>query len=140
MPPPEPQYKLLLFFKRNPALSPSAFRADYEAHHVPMVMQLAAQDTTTGGLLRYTRRYLDHGASDPARGNPFTVFGAPAPVLDFDVVNEVTFRSRREAEEFARVLYGVEENAARLVADEERLFVRDQMRGMVVEEEIVSIE
>lgn len=131
-----PQYKLLLFFKRNPNFSPAEFRTYYEANHVPMVMELAQNSP---GLLRYTRRYLDHTASDPALGNPFTVFGTPVPTVDFDIVNEVTFRSKAEAREFARLLYEVEENKVKVVADENKLFIRNQMRGMLVEE-IVSIE
>jgi hypothetical protein len=91
------------------------------------------------GLLRYTRRYLDHEASDPAPGNPCTVFGDPAPTINFDIVSEVTFQSKVQVQEFARALYGIEKNATRVLADENRLFVRSQMRGMLVEE-IMSIE
>jgi hypothetical protein len=129
------QYKLLLFFKRNPSLSPTGFKAYYEANHVPMVMDLAKDSK---GLLRYTRRYLDHDGSDPELNNPFTVFGHPAPTIDFDIVNEVTFDSKANAQEFSRALYEVEENAKRLLDDENKLFVRNQMRGMLVEE-IASI-
>jgi hypothetical protein len=131
-----PKYKLLLFFKRNPSLSPTEFKAYYEANHVPMVMDLAKDSK---GLLRYTRRYLDHDGSDPSLNNPFTVFGNPAPTIDFDIVNEVTFDNKASAQEFAKALYGVEENAKKLLADENKLFIRNQMRGMIVEE-IVSIE
>jgi hypothetical protein len=131
-----PKYKLLLFFKRNPSLSPTEFKAYYEANHVPMVMDLAKDSK---GLLRYTRRYLDHDGSDPSLNNPFTVFGNPAPTIDFDIVNEVTFDNKANAQEFAKALYGVEENAKKLLADENKLFIRNQMRGMIVEE-IVSIE
>lgn len=128
-------YKLLLFFKRNPELSPSQFKAYYEANHVPMVMELAQN---AKGLLRYTRRYLQHDASDPSLGNPFTVFGTPAPTVDFDIVNEVAFETKADATEFARLMYGIEENRERVLQDEEKLFVRSQMRGMLVEE-LVSI-
>jgi hypothetical protein len=134
--PSEPLYKMLLFFKRNPELSPAEFKAYYEANHVPMVMDLAQN---AKGLLRYTRRYLQHDASDPALGNPFTVFGTPAPTVDFDIVNEVTFESKAAAEEFARLMYGIEENRAKVLKDEEKLFVRNQMRGILVEE-LASIE
>ncbi|KAI9719363.1 MAG: hypothetical protein M1828_006264 [Chrysothrix sp. TS-e1954] len=130
------QFKLLLFFKRNPSLSPSEFRSYYEANHVPMVMSLSA---SSRGLLKYTRRYLDHAGSDPSLNLPFTVFGEPVPTVNFDIVNEVTFESKEAAAEFARLLYGVEENRAKLVADEEKLFIRSEMRGMLVEE-IASIE
>ncbi|KAH7092167.1 hypothetical protein FB567DRAFT_588473 [Paraphoma chrysanthemicola] len=131
-----PKYKLLLFFKRNPSLSPTEFKAYYEANHVPMVMDLAKDSK---GLLRYTRRYLDHDGSDPSLDNPFTVFGNPAPTIDFDIVNEVTFDNKANAREFAKALYGVEENAKKIIADETKLFIRSQMRGMLVEE-IASIE
>lgn len=132
----EPVYKMLLFFKRNPELSPAEFKAYYEANHVPMVMELA-QDAK--GLLRYTRRYLQHDESDPEFDNPFTVFGTPAPTIDFDIVNEVTFETKAAAAEFARLMYGIEENRARVLKDEGKLFIRSQMRGYLVEE-IASIE
>lgn len=91
------------------------------------------------GLLRYTRRYLDHEASDPALKSPFTTFGTPVPTIDFDMVNEVTFSSREEAQKFEQALYGIQENAQKAMADETALFDRNMMRGMIVEE-IVSIE
>jgi hypothetical protein len=130
-----PQYKLLLFFKRNPSLSGTEFKVHYETNHVPMVMNIAKDFK---GLLHYTRRYLNHDASDPALKNPLTVFGIPVPTIDFDVVAEVTFDSMSSAQEFEKRMYNDEENAKTLLEDENRLFVRSQMRGMLVEE-IVSI-
>ncbi|PVH72170.1 hypothetical protein DL98DRAFT_596261 [Cadophora sp. DSE1049] len=92
----EPRYTMLLFFKRNPDLSPSEFRAYYEANHAPMVAEIAK---TAKGLLCYTRRYINHEASDPALNNPFTVFGSPAPEIPYDMVNEVTFETKAHAAE-----------------------------------------
>jgi hypothetical protein len=132
----QPKYTMLLFFKRNPSISLADFKEYYEGNHVPMVMQ---QAKLTPGLLRYTRRYLDHEESAPSLDNPFTVFGTPAPTLDFDIVNEVTFDTKAHAQQFAHALYGIEENAKRTLAEENLLFVRERMRGMIVEE-IVSIE
>src|SRR4051812_31612409 len=99
------QYTLLLFFKRNPDLSPSEFKKYYEANHVPMVVELAKE---AKGMLTYTRRYLDHEASDPslAAENPFTVYGTPAPTVPFDIVNEVTFDSKESAAKFSEIFYG----------------------------------
>jgi hypothetical protein len=74
-------------------------------------MELAKESK---GLLCYTRRYLDHEASDPAPENPFTVFGDPAPTIHFDIVSEVTFQSKVQVQEFARALYGIEKNATRV--------------------------
>jgi len=129
------QYKLLLFFKRNPAIDRAEFKAYYEANHAPLIMEVAKQ---AKGLLRYTRRYLDHEASDPALKNPFTTFGPLVPTIDFDMVNEVTFSSKADAQEFERALYGIQENAAKALTDEKMLFDPKMMRGMVVEE-VVSI-
>ena len=126
----EPRYTMLLFFQRNPSLSPAEFRTYYEANHVPMVMEIAKE---AKGLLTYTRRYLDHKASDPALASPFTVFGNPAPTVPYDIVNEVTFETRKDAAEFARIMYDVEENRAKVLEDENKLFVRSQMRGMIVQ-------
>ncbi|KAL9087903.1 MAG: hypothetical protein Q9165_006465 [Trypethelium subeluteriae] len=132
----KPEYKLFLFFTRNPDLSPAEFRAYYEAKHVPLVMEVAK---TASGLQRYKRHYIDH-ASSLDSGNPFTVFGAEVPPFDFDVVSEVVFQSKEQAEGFAKTMYSVEENAAGFVADENKLFIRNKMRGMVIEEIISSIE
>ncbi|ETS75983.1 hypothetical protein PFICI_12927 [Pestalotiopsis fici W106-1] len=127
----EPKYTMLLFFKRNPSLSPSEFKAYYEANHVPLVLEVAKE---AKGLITYTRRYLDHAASDPSLGNPFTVFGdSPPATVPYDMVNEVTFATRADAVEFSRIMYKVEENRARVLDDENKLFVEDQMRGMIVE-------
>ncbi|KAI5868235.1 EthD domain-containing protein [Durotheca rogersii] len=131
----EPQYTLLLFFKRNPKLSPAEFRTYYEANHASLVMELAK---TAKGLLRYTRRYLNHEASDPALGNPFTVFGEPVPTVPYDMVNEVTFQTKADAAEFSRLMYDIEANATRVLVDEDTLFVKGQMRGMIVDA-VVSI-
>jgi hypothetical protein len=100
-----------------------------------MVMNIAKDFK---GLLRYTRRYLNHDTSYSALNNPLTVFGTPVPTIDFDVVAEVTFDSKSSAQEFEKRMYKDEENAKTLLEDENRLFVRSQMRGMLVEE-IVSI-
>lgn len=126
----EPRYTMLLFFKRNPQLSPTEFKAYYEANHAPMVMEITKE---AKGLVAYTRRYLNHEASDPALGNPFTTFGQPVPTVPFDVVNEVTFETKANAVEFSRIMYEVEENKEKVVADESKLFIRSQMRGMIVE-------
>jgi hypothetical protein len=131
-----PKYTLLLFFKRNPSMSITDFKEYYESNHVPMVMEHAK---TSKGLLRYTRRYIDHEASNPSLNNPFTVFGTPAPTLDFDIVNEVTFDTKENARRYADAFYGVAENAEKTIAEENKLFIRNQMRGMIVEE-IASIQ
>ncbi|KAK7990518.1 hypothetical protein PG990_014798 [Apiospora arundinis] len=126
----EPKYTMLLFFKRNPNLSPAEFRAYYEANHAPMVMEIAKE---AKGLLTYTRRYLNHDASDPSLKNPFTTFEDPAAAVPYDIVNEVTFETREDAAEFSRIMYDVEENRAKVLDDENKLFLRSQMRGMIVD-------
>ena len=128
--PGDSQYTMLLFFKRNPNLSPADFKEYYEANHVPMVLAIAQE---AKGLLVYTRRYLDHEASDPSLENPFTVFGSPASSVPYDIVNEVTFETKESAAEFSRIMYDIAENRAKVLADEDKLFIRSQMRGMIVE-------
>ncbi|KAH6638667.1 EthD domain-containing protein [Truncatella angustata] len=127
--PSEPQYTMLLFFKRNPNLTPAEFREYYEANHAPMVLEIAK---TAKGLVCYTRRYIQHDASDPSHGHPFTVFGQPAPTVPYDIVNEVTFQTREDAADFSRMMYETE-HATKVLEDENKLFIRDQMRGMIVE-------
>ena len=67
-------HKVLMFLKRRADLTPEAFRAYYEDHHVPLCLKYMA------GVERYIRRYVD-----PAPG---------APEIDFDVITEVWFRDR----------------------------------------------
>ncbi|KAF3012245.1 hypothetical protein E8E14_011055 [Neopestalotiopsis sp. 37M] len=128
----ETQYTMLLFFKRNPNLSPAEFKTYYEANHAPMVRDIAKD---AKGLVTYKRRYLDHAASDPSLGNPFTVFGEPAAAgtVPYDMVNEVTFATKADAAEFSRIMYEIEENRVKVLEDEDKLFVRGSMRGMIVE-------
>lgn len=133
-----PQYKMLFFFARNPKLSPAEFKDYYENKHFPLLQSLVETmpqhgiDTSSKPLL-YKRRYIDHEASDPKAGNPGT-FGAHLPPIEFDVVMELVFQDKEKAGGFAKVLYGIEENAKKIVADEEVLFDRAKMRGVVVEE------
>lgn len=122
---------MLLFFKRNPDLSPAEFREYYEAQHASLVKEIAK---TSKGLLTYKRRYLDHEASDPSLGNPFTVFYEPAPTVPYDMVNEVTFETKADAVEFARRMYEIEDTSKKVLNDETTLFVKSSMRGMIVEE------
>lgn len=132
----EPQYYFLLFLKRNPAISPAAFRAHYEAHHAPMVMEIAK---TAKGLQSYTRHFLGHEASDPALGNPFMNYGEPVPTVPtvpFDVVNKVIFETKAAAGEFSRLMYEAEENKEKVLEDENYLFLRSQMRGMIFDAEV----
>lgn len=65
-----------------------------------MVIEMAK---TAKGLVAYTRRYLNHEASDPALGNPFTMFREPVPRVSFDVVIELTFETKEDAAEFERL-------------------------------------
>lgn len=126
----EQQYTMLLFFKRNPKLSPAEFREYYEANHVPMVVSIAKE---AKGMLVYTRRYLDHDASAPKMNNPFTIFGSADATVPYDIVNEVTFATKENAEAFSRIMYDVEENREKVLKDEETLFLRNEMRGMLVQ-------
>ncbi|KAI9703035.1 MAG: hypothetical protein M1820_006026 [Bogoriella megaspora] len=129
-------YRLLMFFTRNPELSPSEFRSYYEANHAPLIMELA---NSAPGLLRYTRRYIDHESSLESTGNPFVMFDAGVPPFDFDVVSDVVFEGRQQAETFARTMYNLEDSVKeKILKDENKLFVRSKMRGMVVKEEIIT--
>ena len=98
-----------------------------------MVMEIAK---TAKGLLSYTRHFLDHEASDPALGNPFMKYGEPVPTVPFDVVNKVIFETKAAAVEFSRLMYEVEENKEKVLEDENYLFIRSQMRGMVFDAEV----
>jgi hypothetical protein len=86
----KPVFKLLLFLKRNPRLSPEAFRELYETVHAPWGLS----NMRGSGARRYFRRYA-------------TLLGAPrggATELDFDVVTELWYDDRARLEAVAAVV------------------------------------
>jgi hypothetical protein len=134
------QYKMLFFFARNASLSPDEFKDYYENKHVPLILSLVDTmeahgiDESSKPLL-YKRRYIDRDASNPASGNP-GMFDMGLPPFEYDVVTEIVFASKTAAADFVKVLYGIEENASRLLPDEDKLMDRSKMRGFVVEEHV----
>lgn len=74
--------------------------------------------------------------SDVTTGNPFVVFGDPAPEIHFDIVNVVAFQSKADAVELSRMMYEHKENSIVILKDEEYLFIRSQSRGVVVNKSV----
>jgi hypothetical protein len=100
-------HKLLLFLKRKPGMSPDAFRAWYEDHHVPLAMRYMA------GAERYVRRYLE-----PTPG---------MPEMDFDVITELWFRDRKTVDTVIGILFR-DAMPADVIADELNGFDRSRSR------------
>ncbi len=81
-----PIYKVLLFLKRNPAMTLEEFRHAYETVHAPWGVERMDQ------ACRYVRRYA-------------TLVGAPhadVSELDFDVIVEVWYKDKAKADAMAR--------------------------------------
>ncbi|GGD80544.1 EthD domain-containing protein [Croceicoccus mobilis] len=111
-------YKVLVFLKRKPGMSLSAFREYYETVHRKLGEQ------SIPGARRYMRRYLDPFA-DPLTGE--------TRELDFDVITEIWFDDRAAFEKVvAHSATG--DIGARIAADEENLFDRGKNRFAAVEE------
>jgi hypothetical protein len=122
-------YRLLFFFARNANLSLPEFKQFYEATHAPRVSALT-DDPSTRPLL-YKRRYLDRGEASQK-----SAFGEGALVVpeEFDVVTELVFENKEQAERFKERLYGVEENREKMLEDEEYMLSSRKRGGAVVEE------
>lgn len=111
-------YKILLFMKRRPGMSPQAFRDYYEAHHAPLALKHGA------GMSRYIRRYLT------AHPNPET---GEAGELPYDVITELWFED--EAAFRGTVQYlSTSAMPDEIVEDEALLFDRPKLRMATVVE------
>lgn len=129
----EPRYSMLLYFKKNPAITTEEFIDYYEKIHAPRLVGVTKQ---APGFIAYTRHYVNHEESRLESGNPFLKFGATVPEIPFDVVNTITFETRADALEFSRVMYDIEENAVEILKDEHHMFSMDQSRGVVVNKSV----
>ena len=117
----ESVFKILLFMKRRPDMSVEAFRAYYEARHVPLCERYIR------GVGRYMRRYID------AQPHPET--GITEPL--FDVITELWFGDKQE---FETTLGYITTTimADEITADEAQLFDRSSFRiATVVEHESI---
>jgi len=111
--------KVMLFVKRKAGLSHEAFRARYEAGHVPLAIAELKH------LRRYHRNYV--------KPTP----GLPEP--DFDVVTEFWFDDREGWK--ATAAYALDPVTGRKLAEDEAEFMdRASMRFVMVEEEIADVE
>ena len=110
--------KLITLLTRKAGLSREAFIEHYETHH-----RLIGEKYLSGYAAKYQRRYLNVAGS---------ANHAPAE-LPFDVLMEIWF-SDQAAMDAAMQLIASDTAQAEIVADEERLFERDQTRSYVVEE------
>lgn len=111
-----PVYKILMFLKRRPGMSPQAFRDYYEGVHSKFGEKYAA------GVCRYVRRYIE-----PLPGSP----ADKDHELDYDVLTETWFDDRSAFERVAAHLSSGE-LPAEVLADEERLFDRPKSRFTTV--------
>jgi hypothetical protein len=114
----ETSYKILLFMKRRPGMTPDAFRDYYENHHVPLCLKYAS------GISRYVRRFLEPQPNAETGANE---------ELPFDVITELWFKEeavfRGTVKYLATAIMPDE-----IVEDEKRLFDRTKLRMATVVE------
>ena len=110
--------KLITLLTRKVGLTREAFIEHYETHH-----RKIGEKYLSGYAAKYQRRYIRVAES-----------ANHAPVeLPFDVLMEIWFPDQA-AMDAAMQLIASDTAQAEIVADEERLFERDQTRSYVVEE------
>jgi uncharacterized protein (TIGR02118 family) len=109
-------YKMLLFLKRRPGMSPEEFRDYYENFHVPLAKKYSH------GISRYFRRYLQ-----PA---PLTENG-PGSDFAYDVVTEFWFEDEAVFRSTLDFL-GTGMMAEEIIEDEKKLFDRAATRMTTV--------
>ena len=109
-------YKILLFMKRRPGMTPEEFRDYYENHHAPLCKKYAS------GMKRYIRRYL---TAHPTAETPDD--------LQYDVITEIWFD---DAAAFCGTVKYLSTSLMPdvIVEDEKQLFDRPKLRMATVVE------
>jgi len=121
-------YTFLIFTHRLPTLTPSAFLTHYETSHIPLIQSIAGFHFP----ISHTRRYIQRSVAADNDYPATVLIGAPAE-FDYDAIAELVF----EDEAAYRMFLGLisEEDAARRIRDDERLFLdRSRMRVVVLGE------
>ena len=112
-------FKVMLFVKRKPGLTPEQFRARYEGGHVPLVPHEMKH------LRQYRRNYVTHTPGQPE--------------LDYDVVIE--FWVDDKAAWKATAAYASDPVTGRTLAEDAEAFMdRSTMRFVMVDEEITDVD
>ena len=107
--------KMIALLKKRPGMTRAEFRAYYEGHHVPLILQQQGPN-----MLEYRRNYLTGEMINGAEDMPF------------DVITEFLYRDRAAFDRaFERMLAP---DATRVrTEDEEKLFDMDTIRVFMVE-------
>jgi uncharacterized protein (TIGR02118 family) len=111
-------YKILLFMKRRPGMTPQAFQDYYEQHHAPLCEKYST------GVSRYIRRFLT------PQPNPET---GERGELPYDVITELWFEDEAAFNGTVKYL-STSIMPDEIVADEQRLFDRPKLRMATVVE------
>jgi hypothetical protein len=111
-------YKVMILIKRRPGMSMKEFIDYYESHHAVLGA------STLPMMTSYVRHYLSPVGSHVRDADE---------ELPYDIVTEITFEDERGFQE-AMATLAVPETAAKIIADEERLFDRSTITFMQVED------
>jgi uncharacterized protein (TIGR02118 family) len=112
-------FKAVVLIKKKRGMPMEEFKRYYEEHHAPL------RARSVPNLRRYIRRYLETYGSDPAVDDD---------AKPYDVLTEIWFDNREEFEKGMAYL-AVPETAAVIARDEERIFERESIRLMTIEEQ-----
>ncbi|WP_317930096.1 EthD domain-containing protein [Halioxenophilus sp. WMMB6] len=113
-----PTYKILLFMKRKPGLTPTEFRDYYEQQHVPLCSKYIK------GLNRYLRRYLEP-LPNPETGQCLEP--------EYDVITELWFNDEALFKGTVNYL-STHTMPDEVIADEELFLDRTKSRMTIVSE------
>ncbi|HEX7784427.1 MAG TPA: EthD domain-containing protein [Sphingobium sp.] len=117
-------FKYLILMKKKTSISRDEFIAHYEERHAPLICDMAG----TGRVL-YRRNYIVH--DDPL----FDIDGRKGDAGEFvwDVVTEVGFATRADAEAAKAAALANPENLRRIKEDEASFIEPGSVRMLIVE-------
>lgn len=117
-------FKYLILMKKKASISREAFIEHYEHSHSPLIWSIAPHNRVL-----YRRNYIVH--DDPL----FDIDGrkGQASEFDWDVVTEVGFTTRADAEAAKAAVLADPNNLRRIKQDEEQFIEPGSVRMLIVE-------
>lgn len=110
---------VLIFAYRKLGTTPQQFRAHYEESHVPLVKEMAGEHFPLSHRRLYIQRADGKGDTERNANYPASVLLGSQSDFDYDAFAELTFSDGAALQTFMGIVQKPE-NAARIVADEEK--------------------
>jgi hypothetical protein len=127
-------YIVHLYVRRNPDVTPQAFRDHYENVHMPLLQEILGRTFPK----RHIRRYLARGPEAPHEAQTLPVPGTDAAATaqffeQFDAVTEVGWDDQQQLGETMATMTDPE-NRAKISADEEKFLDQAGTKMVVIGE------